>query len=427
MQSDGRTNLRRVRALGVLAGSVTACVLVLSAAAGDVRGSDPAGDVRAPGLTAAERAALDIRSVRVVGAEGLGAFVTVTFAGNIEQLLGTGHLRQAVAGIVLRPASTRSTPAGLLERGAELVPLSVRVSAKKVVQARTTTAETYRKTRSTSVGVVRHRNQLFFFIVGSGFSSVAAIDVRTFASLPEKRGAQAGLTDFMQKQPSDEDLVEVDPSELSTGDLQQLLATIDDELDDLNGVLPPVESAHERILLLLHDIGSTNPAAGHLKSARDALDHLNTETIEKIRLLNGLKTQIETELKSRTSHMPMLELDGGCGFFDPTEIACEGVARTVVKLRALADTSSSIDALQATTPDSRTITAFLCPTQLPTGTLSQTSNPNDTLTCSGGSLAVGQPFRFNLRTNPAPTAGMTVRVSARQDGAIKGPFTFNGP
>ena len=415
------------RALGVFAVALTACVLALGAAAGDVTGSDPAGDVRAAGLTAAERAALDIRSVRVVGAEGLGAFVTVTFGGNIEALLGSGHLRQAVAGIVLRPASAGSAPAGLVERGAELIPLKVRVSAKKVVTVRTTTAETYRKTRSTKVGVVRHRNQLFFFIVGSGFSGVASIDVRTFASLPEKRGGQPGLTDFLQKDPSDEDVEEVDPSELSTADLQELLLQIDDELDDLNGLLPPVETAHEQITLLLDDIGSTNPAAGHLRSVRKALDQLNTDTLDKIRLLNGLKTAINTELRSRATQMPMLQLNGGCGFFDPTEVACEGISRTVVALRTPADASSPIDALQLSIPDSRAITAFLCPTQLPTGTLSQTVNPNDTLTCSGGSLAVGQPFRFNLRTDPAPTAGMTVRLLARQDGAFKGPFTFNGP
>src|SRR5262249_38727360 len=109
------------------------------------------------------------------------------------------------------------------------------------------------------------------------------------------------------------------------------------------------------------------------------------------------------------------------------EAACEGFWGRVVSLRAPADASSPIDALQVSIPDSRAITAFLCPTQLPTGTLSQTVNPNDTLTCSGGSLSIGQPFRFNLRTDPVPSAGMTVRLLARQDGTLKGPFTFNGP
>jgi len=184
---------------------ITAGIAALSAAGGDVQGTDPAGDLKTPGLTRAERAALDIRSIRVVGEEGLGAFVTVTFAGNIERALGSGHLKQAVAGMVLRPRSTPATPAGLLARGGELVPLTLRISKTRTVRVQTTTEETYRKTRSTSVGIVRHGRQLFFFVIGGGFSNVASVSVRTFASLPEKRGAQPGLASFLEGAPSDED------------------------------------------------------------------------------------------------------------------------------------------------------------------------------------------------------------------------------
>jgi hypothetical protein len=78
-------------------------------------------------------------------------------------------------------------------------------------------------------------------------------------------------------------------------------------------------------------------------------------------------------------------------------------------------------------PGGLAISAFLCPAQLPSGSLSQTSVPNDTLTCAGGTLALGHAFSFNLRTVPPPTAGMGVQVSAQQDGAFKGPFAFSGP
>src|SRR5919198_4013011 len=94
-------------ALAALAAIAGVGALALSAAGGDVRGSDRAGDVRAAGLSAKERAALDIRSVRVTGEEGLGAFVVVKLGGNLEQAIGRGHLKNAVVGIVLHPKPGR--------------------------------------------------------------------------------------------------------------------------------------------------------------------------------------------------------------------------------------------------------------------------------------------------------------------------------
>ena len=70
---------------------VGALWLALSGSAADITGSDAAGDVKGKGLTAAERAALDVVSVRWWVRPGLGVFVTATFRGNFEQRVGRGH------------------------------------------------------------------------------------------------------------------------------------------------------------------------------------------------------------------------------------------------------------------------------------------------------------------------------------------------
>src|SRR5438552_889253 len=153
---------------------------------GDVRGTDPTGDVKAAGLTRSERAALDIRAVRVIGEEGLGVLVDVTFVGNLQALIGRGHLVNAVVGIVLRPKPGGGLPAGLLTRGAELVTRTIRVSHSKKVSFAMTQEKNLRRTRSTNVEVVRSGRHVFFSIFGPGLSHVASVEARSFAALPRR-------------------------------------------------------------------------------------------------------------------------------------------------------------------------------------------------------------------------------------------------
>ena len=120
-----------------------------------------------------------------------------------------------------------------------------------------------------------------------------------------------------------------------------------------------------------------------------------------------------------------------CHFFDPVEEECDGDVLGTNYSRAAgsahaADTRNPVDALRIVVPG-RGITNFLCPTQLPHGSLTTTTAPNDTLLCDGGSLPLDQAFKYNLRTSPSPTAGMGGQAFVRQDGAFKGPFTVHGP
>lgn len=126
-----------------------------------------AGDVKATGLTKAERDALDVVSVDVAGQEGIGLFVTVTFKGNFEQAVGRGHLKDAYAALVLVPEKGKGAPAGVITQGAG--PLG----------------RVYRHTKSKDVGAVRDGKALTFFVAGPGAGNVATIQVLTRAQAPK--------------------------------------------------------------------------------------------------------------------------------------------------------------------------------------------------------------------------------------------------
>ena len=70
---------------------------------------DPRGDMRVPGLTKAERSAMDITRISTLY-DGAGLLIVdVRVAGNINGLMGRGHLRRALAGIMIQPRRGRST------------------------------------------------------------------------------------------------------------------------------------------------------------------------------------------------------------------------------------------------------------------------------------------------------------------------------
>jgi hypothetical protein len=117
-------------------------------------------------LTPAERKALDIVSVRAAGEQPTGLVVTVTFAGNIQQLIGRGHLKDAAVAMILKPKTAGLAAAGLLTSGPGAV------------------GTTYRKTRSQQVGVSRQGRRLVFFIKGPGVSNVGALIVKSFVKRP---------------------------------------------------------------------------------------------------------------------------------------------------------------------------------------------------------------------------------------------------
>jgi hypothetical protein len=425
------------RGLAVVVAMVAAAVVVFGARGGDVRGTDPAGDVKAPGLTGSDRAALDIRAVRVLGEEGLGVLVDVTFAGNVETAVGHGRLGKAVVGFVLRPKAGAGAPAGLITMGAEFLTRTVRISRSRKATYLVPVEKDLRRTRSASVGVVRLGRHVFFWVFGTGLSNVASVDARSFAALPRGAGRllqQLPATDdktwsaFKDTQPADEDVVVVDPSTLSTDQLKAMAGDGRMFVERLLKREGMVALAAEHVTLLLHDLGPNSPAAGALKSAKGALDNLNDQMVEEIRFWNGQITVIEQLIRDRQPPPEKKSVQGNCTFFDPAEVTCQATFNlTRGPLRRLA-AAAPIDSIRVVVPASgatpRLIVKFLCPSQLPNGS---NPSPYDTLTCSGGSLAVGATFTFNLRTYPYPTAGMGLQIYAGRNGVFEGPFTLSGP
>jgi hypothetical protein len=138
------------------------------------------------------------------------------------------------------------------------------------------------------------------------------------------------------------------------------------------------------------------------------------------------------------SFLGSIDAMGNWSFFDPTEVKLDatfslqnGTGGTPRSFAIAADTGTPLDAVEVVVPSAgstaRQIVNSLCPTQLPTATVSTTVTPSDTLTCSGGSLAIGQQFTLNVQTSPAPASAMGGQLFGRQDGTFKGPFAIAGP
>jgi hypothetical protein len=164
--------MSRWRVVATLAFVVGVAGVVLSmASAGTITG--PGGPVRAKGLTAKERNALKIVSVKATGVGGLGVVVTATFNGNIEQALGHGHLKDGIVALILRPNDPKVAFAGVATLGAGAIGV------------------TARKSRSTDVGVVRKGRTITFFVGGPGFENVGKIEVKAFAKRPGSRASRA--------------------------------------------------------------------------------------------------------------------------------------------------------------------------------------------------------------------------------------------
>lgn len=94
-----------------LAGLVAALLLATAWATDELSRSDRRGDVKAKGLSAAERRAGDIVKVSGWARPGLAA-VHVRFAGDLEKAIGRGGLRRAVAGVVLETRAGKESAIG---------------------------------------------------------------------------------------------------------------------------------------------------------------------------------------------------------------------------------------------------------------------------------------------------------------------------
>lgn len=390
-------------ALGALL-AVASALIASPASATDVVARDPVGDLeRVKGLSKRERRALDIVSMRIVGEEGLGLFVTVTFRGNLERSIGHSRLRKAVVTLVLHPRPGTGTDAGLASSGAGML------------------GKTRRETGSEEVAVVRDRRTLTFLVVGPGFGNVASVEAgssrRGFAGRARDPARAFGGTLFDVEPLSDSLVKELDEPATPLG-----CSSLDERERQARKALAEIE-AFERAAR----------RRGEFARAADAQANANA-----FRTYLGRIADKKRELNCDGDAAPPVRTiagQGACAFFDSTEIVCtlefapvDQVFRPLGAKPPARPAQISLDAIQMVAPGGRRITAFLCPVRLPGGSLSDTAGPNDTLTCSGGTLLTGQPFTVNIRTSPGPTAGMGVQLFGRPAGGqFEGPFEIPGP
>lgn len=364
---------------GVLVVTVIASLLVgaVAATAGDVTGKDRLGDVNSPRLTKAERDALDVVSVRAIGEEGLGMVAVATFRGNIEKALGRGHLKQGLVAMILRPKNGSQNPAALATRGIALDAV-------------------LRKTRSEQVGAVRSGRTIMFFVSGAGYSNVARVEIRTFASLPvgSARRTAAGPPTL-----SEEEFRKV----AKLPNLDQLVVLADSK----RLTCEQLERLNKGILFYIHAL------------TEDVLRHGNDPEVDReLARLRGFQAAIKTRLDEQCRDVPKTaEAQFAWSFF--------GSSKNEVTGKGFFDELSGRKVIAITIRiPGRDIDAALCPPQLP----KLTFIARDTIKCDGGELAERVEFTANVRTSPDPGKEMGGELSAiLDDGSTIGPFAITGP
>jgi hypothetical protein len=424
------------RFVAPLAAVVLLAALPPAASAGERTKKDKGGVAKGGGLSTKERKALDIASMRVYAQQSIGLVAVVKFKGNIEKALGRGHLKNGAVALILNPKPGKGSPAGIVTKGGEL------------------TDEVDTRTRSKTVGAIRDGRRLTFFIKGPGAKSVKSVEVRTFARAPRRGRARKsddlGLLLFIayvQSQlEADEEFVFPDVTKLSCEELRDLIEDLIEAGEEVQDDLDDVEDERGFVAgeLLREDLPADRRR--ELEKEREDLRDEYIELLDEQEDLADMFLEAAQEFERRCGTGPIVEVLTGVfewSRFDANEVVMRNARFTlsgglqggpyVPYSRDVfaAAPSDPITAIRVVVPPQgnteRVITGFLCPTQLPNPALATTTNPSDTLVCSGGSLPVNQNFNVNVRTAPPPSDGMGGQIFAQQEGQLKGPFAITGP
>ena len=430
--------VRRVAALLVIA-VAAALALPTAADAGSITKRDRGGVsgkvAKRFHLTRKERRALDVQSVQVTGRNNLGVLVDVRFKGNVERLLGRGHLKRAAIAMILEPKSQRVN------------------SSVIVTQGPARSQRVRKRTQSDQAGAIRTGRSVKFFIRGPGFGGVKAVKIRALprAPRPARNANAAGEVNDGVEEMTDDEAEEIDIGLLAADAFIAILVAnrIDpDDLDcpELRDLGDDLEAAIDRARDLDEALGNAEDAiAEDLPNARGGRRALIQEALSQIRttrdllgaaidvmsdLLDEVDDIIEEECGPPPQVVFVLEAIVRFALFGPNEVMASD-AYFMRRQISPAQTTSPITAIRIVLPPdgstNRQVTNYLCPNQLPVAAVETTNAPNDTLACSGGSLALEERFSVNIRMTPPPTTGMGGQIFGQQDGSFKGPFTITGP
>jgi glucosylceramidase len=146
-------------------------------------------------MSAAERRAITIASVNLTGDDSLGAFVSVTFRGDVERYLGQGHLSSGLLALALVPEGGQ--PVGLVDEGAG--------RSERVL----------RFTSARPAGVIRHGDQVTFFLAGVRLSRFARVDLKVLAA----SSGRSTWRQILAARPADQASLTVDSGALTCSQL----------------------------------------------------------------------------------------------------------------------------------------------------------------------------------------------------------------
>lgn len=388
-------------------------------------------------LTGKERRALDVASVQVSGKNDLGLVVDVLFKGNVERLIGRGHLKRAAIALVLEPKSRRAKSAVIVTQG----------SAR--------TQRVRRRTRSNKAGAIRTGRSVKFFIQGGGFGDVKAVKVRALPRAPRaaKGAVAAGESgdgvEEMTEGEAEEISVDVlaadaivailiaariDPDDLDCDELEDLGDDLEAAINRARDIYDALQAAEEELTQDIQQAEGMDRAA--LEEALRQVRATRTLVFFAAGVLRALLDEVDAILDEEcgppNGTVFMLEAVMAFRNFGPGEVyAPDSYFRRRQVQPAQAGSTSPINAIKVVLPPdgstNRQVTNFLCPSQLPTGAVETTSASNDTLVCGGGALALEERFTLNIRMSPPPTTGMGGQLFGQQDGSFKGPFAITGP
>jgi hypothetical protein len=377
--------MKRTRTVGTL---IAAAVLAIPATAtADVTKQDRAGDVDARGLKAGDRKALDIAAVDAVP-HRFGLTVTTTMRGDAEGRLGEGKLQRAVLALVLFPENRKAKP--------------------KVLAVGEDDANASNLPRSTGHAAVVDGREATFVVSGVDTKSLRRLEVVSLSNGTRPGGDKPNIRRIRR------DLGLKNTADLIALKVTAALLFDPAVLEELS--CAELEKRREKLVkvaLLLTALNQTTPS----RLVELALS-----------VVAGEVDAIDEEAESRPCRLA-LTAEGGLRYVDgfPGEFRLDVIFReTNARNSFRAASANPVDAVRIVV-SGRQVTNFICSGPLPVGEISTTSSQNDTLTCSGGSLPLGENYFMNVQTNPPPSDGMGAQVSARQDGSFVGPFSLAGP
>jgi glucosylceramidase len=261
--------------LGVMGAAICGAVVSAPAQAGIVAQAQSVA-VKRPGLGAAERDAITIRSVTAASDPSLGLIVTVDFAGDVERYLGQRALKNALLALVLEPAAVTQTPIGVLDQGGGYTPAAFsmlvrhgrRVTARRASVDLFSTEHVLRTFSGGQYGVIRDGEQVVFRIAGPVLANVTGIKVKVFVHSPlrsTKAGpalTTAGWRAVVSHRPASVSSLNLSPSLLSSAQL----ATVGSGVSSLlsGGVQPELRSeqkVHTQLKTALDDYATVQALA----------------------------------------------------------------------------------------------------------------------------------------------------------------------